>query len=248
MRKTERPQVCVQRDLDGLCRAAAEAAAELARAAVEQRGRFLIALCGGRTAPHLYRLWAEEYRDQTLWRDWHVFWSDERYVPPEREQSNYGVAKHVLLDRVPIPNDRIHPMPTLLPSPAESAEAYEEELTGYFSGLLPRFDLMIMGLGVDGHTASLFPHSPVLGEEYQARLVVSVVAPADPPIRLTMTLPVFNNAENLFFLVAGPEKHAALERAVTGPPNADACPASAIRPTDGLVMWWVDEAAATGNR
>lgn len=248
MSEIERPQMCVQDDLEGVCWAAAEAAAKLAQAAVEQRGAFLIALCGGRTTPRLYRVLAEDYRSQILWRDWHVFWSDERYVPPESEQSNYGVAKRMLFGRVPIPKGQIHPMPTLLPSPEETAEAYEEELMLQFSTQLPRFDLMIMGMGAEGHTASIFPHSPVLAEEYQARLVVPVEVPAEPPVRLTMTLPVFNSAENLFFLVSGAEKHDALERAVTGPPNAEECPASAVRPTDGTVTWWVDQAAFTGKQ
>jgi len=242
-----RPQICVQPDLDAASRAAAEAVANLATAAAEQRGRFLIALCGGKTAPQLYRLLAEEYRERIPWEAWHVFWSDERYVPPESEQSNYGGTKRALLDRVPIPREQVHPMPTLLPSPEETAEAYEEELMLQFSTQLPRFDLMIMGLGAEGHTASIFPHSPVLAEEYQARLVVPVEVPAEPSLRLTMTLPVFNNAENLFFLVSGAEKHDALDRAITGPPDAEACPASAIRPTNGTVMWWVDEAAITGT-
>jgi len=242
-----RPRICVQPDLDAVCRAAAEAVASLATAATEPRGRFVIALCGGKTAPQLYRLLAEEYRERIPWEAWHVFWSDERYVPPESEQSNYGVAKRALLDRVPIPREQVHPMPTLLPSPGETAEAYEEELMLQFSTQLPRFDLMIMGMGAEGHTASIFPHSPVLAEEYQTRFVVPVEVPADPPLRLTMTLPVFNNAENLFFLVCGAEKHDALDRAITGPVNADECPASAIRPTNGAVLWWVEEAAFTGR-
>jgi len=242
----ERPQVCVQPDLEAVCRAAAEAVAELSRAAVAERGGFVVALCGGRTAPQLYRVLAEQYRDRIPWAQWHVFWSDERYVAPDSEQSNYYVTKRALLDQVPIPKAQIHPMPTLLPSPEEAAQAYEEELTRYFSGRLPRFDLMVMGMGAEGHTASIFPHSPALAEECAARLVVAVEVPAEPPMRLTMTIPVFNNAENLFFLVAGAGKHDALDRAVTGPPDAEECPASAIRPTDGTVMWWVDEAAMEG--
>jgi 6-phosphogluconolactonase len=240
------PQICVQPDLPSLCRAAAEATAKLSAATAEQRGGFVIALCGGKTAPHMYRVLAEEYRDSVPWGAWHVFWSDERYVSPESEQSNYGVTRRALLDHVPIPKEQIHPMPTLLSSPEETAVAYEEELTRYFSGRLPRFDLMIMGLGAEGHTASLFPHSPAFAEELQSRLVVAVEVPADPPSRLTLTLPVFNHAENLFFLVSGAEKHTALHRATTGPPDAAECPASAIRPTDGTVQWWVDEAAFTG--
>ncbi len=167
----------------------------------------------------------------------------KRYVPPEDPESNYGLARRLLLEHIEIPGDNVHPMATLLPTPEEVAEAYEEELTVWFSGQTPRFDLMIMGMGAEGHTASIFPHSPAFEPEMQAHLVVAVEVPATPPQRLTMTIPVFNNAENLFFLVAGKEKAAALERVVTGPPDPENWPATAIRPTDGAVMWWVDEAA-----
>ena len=250
MTNQPRPEICVQPDLEAVCRAAAEAFAQLAGAAVEQRGGFVIALCGGRTAPHFYRTLAGGgYRSRVPWEHTSIFWSDERYVPPDSEQSNYGVTKQNLLEHVPVAAARVHAMPTLLPSPEEAAEAYEEELTLHFGGRLPRFDLMLMGMGEEGHTASLFPHSPVLAEEYQREhLVVAAEVPADPPQRLTMTLPVFNNAEDVWFLVSGAAKSPALERAITGPPDAWECPASAVRPTNGTVTWWVDEAAFTAGR
>ncbi len=250
MTSQSKPEVCVQPDLEGVCRAAAEAFVQLATAAIDQRGGFVIALCGGRTAPRFYAALAEEqYRTRVAWEQVHVFWSDERYVSPDSEQSNFWVTKRHLLDRVTIPAEHLHPMPTLLPTPEEAAEAYEEELMLHFGGMTPRFDFMLMGLGEEGHTASLFPHSPVLEESIQeSHLVVAAEVPAQPPQRLTMTLPVFNNAENLWFLVSGAAKAQALERAVTGPPDPWECPASAIRPTNGTVTWWVDEAAFTGGR
>ncbi len=222
---------------------------QLANAAISSRGRLTLALCGGRTAPHFYATLAEEeYRARVPWERVHVFWSDERYVPPSSERSNYWVTKRSLLEHVAIPGSQIHPMPTLLPSPEETAEAYEEELVMGFGEETPRFDLMLMGMGEEGHTASIFPHSPVLTEAYAARLVVPVEVPAEPRERLTFTLPVFNQGENLWFLVSGAAKTEALRRAVTGPPDAWECPASGIRPTNGTVMWWVDEAAMTGGR
>ena len=248
MANSERPQVCVQADLEGVVHAAAEAVVALSSAAIEARGRFTIALTGGRTAPPLYQLLAEAHRDRVAWDRWHVFWSDERYVAPESDLSNYYVARAALLTHVPIPAAQIHPMTTLMPSPQEAAQAYEEELTQCFSGELPRFDLMLLGMGAEGHIASLLPHSPALEEAAASRLVMAVAVPSQPPFRLTMTLPVINNAENVFFLVAGADKSAALERAVTGEPNAWECPASAVHPTNGVVMWWVDEAAFTYGR
>jgi 6-phosphogluconolactonase len=243
MTLSDMPQVCVQSDVESVCRAAAGSTVTLAKEIVDQRGGFVLALCGGRTIRGYLDLLGTDYREQMPWSHTHIFWSDERYVPPEDPESNYGLARRLLLDRVDIPGDNVHPMPTLLPSPEEAADAYEEELTSWFSGKTPRFDLMVMGMGAEGHTASIFPHSPALEPEAQAHLVVAVEVPATPPWRLTMTLPVFNNAENLFFLVAGKEKAEALEHVVMGPPDPAQWPASGIRPTDGSVMWWVDEAA-----
>ncbi len=243
MTLSDRPEVCVHPDVESVCRAAAESTVTLAKGMVDQRGGFVLALCGGKTIRTYLQLLGSDLRDKIPWAQTHIFWSDERYVPPDDPESNYGLARRLLLNHIDIPGDNVHPMPTLLPTPEEVAAAYEEELTAWFSGKTPRFDLMIMGMGAEGHTASIFPHSPAFEEEMQAHLVVAVEVPATPPQRLTMTIPVFNNAENLFFLVAGKEKVEALERVVMGPPDPKHWPASAIHPTDGTVMWWVDEEA-----
>jgi 6-phosphogluconolactonase len=133
-------------------------------------------------------------------------------------------------------------MPTGFPDPRDAARSYERELTRQFSAPWPRLDLILLGMGPDGHTASLFPGSPALGE--QERWVVEVQAPVDPPVRLTLTLPVLNHATSVFFLVAGAEKADAVRRALTSPGGPLACPAGAIRPTGGPPVWWIDEAAA----
>ncbi len=144
---------------------------QFVNAAVNQRGRCFLALCGGRTGPAMYRVLAEPaFAARVPWHAVHVFWSDERFVVAGlASRATSSPTKRSLLDHVPLLGDHIHPMPTLLPSVGEAAEAYEEELMIHFSGFTPRFELMINGLGEDGHTASLFPHSEVLSEDFQAQ-------------------------------------------------------------------------------
>jgi len=229
-------------DLEALSRGAAEGVVRLAQAAVQERGRFTLALSGGKTPASLHRLLATEFRDRIPWEAVHAFWGDERYVPPEDPRSNYRMAQETLLLHLPIPGANVHPMPTLLPEIEEAAQAYERTLRSHFPGRWPRFDLLLLGLGQDGHTASLFPHSPTLEE--RARVVVAVRAEAEPPLRLTLTLPAINHAANVHFLVAGKDKAAALKRSLSDEADRESAPASAVRPVDGKVIWWVDEAAA----
>jgi 6-phosphogluconolactonase len=205
--------------------------------------QFSIALPGGNTPRPLYRLLASTYRALMPWNRVQVFWSDERYVPPDDARSNYRVARDSLLDHVPIPRENIHPMPVLLPEVEDVAEAYEETLMSHFPGRWPRFDLVLLGLGADGHIASLFPHNPVLDE--RARIVAAVRAEADSPLRLTLTLPAINHAANVHFLAAGREKASAVERALSDRSDVTVTPAAGVSPIDGDVVWWLDKAAAT---
>ncbi len=243
MTSPRRPDVRVHPSLEMLSRAAADSLVGIAQASVEERGRFAVALSGGNIPRTLYRLLATECRAVVPWRQVHVFWGDERYVSPEDPQSNYRMIKETLLDRVPVPGDHVHPMPTLLPEIEEAAEAYEQEIMSFFPGQRPRFDLILLGMGSDGHIASLFPQNPVLDE--QARIVAAVREErTDPPLRLTLTLPAINHAANVHFLVAGKDKAAALERSLAQKADPASAPASAVSPVDGKVVWWVDEAAA----
>ena len=230
-------------DLEALARAAAEGVAGLAQTAVQERGRFTIALSGGKTPVALHRVLAGEFRDRIPWEKVEVLWGDERYVSPEDPRSNYRMAQETLLRHLPIPGPNIHPIPTLLPEVEHAAQAYEQTLRSHFPGRWPRFDLVLLGLGQDGHTASLFPHSPALEE--RARVVVAVRAEAEPPLRLTLTLPAINQAANIYFLVAGREKSEALRCALEGG-GVTACPAAGVRLRQGNLVWWVDEGAASG--
>ncbi len=207
---------------------------------------FSLVLAGGSTPDALYRLLASEYREQVSWAQVHLFWGDERYVPPSDPRSNYRMARETLLDHVPIPEANLHPMPTEFPEAEKSATVYENFLRKHFPAAWPRFDLVLLGMGPDGHTASLFPDTPVLDE--QERWVAASRAPVEPRQRLTLTLPVLNHAAQLYFLVAGDEKFGALRQALAGKTDASddwkRCPAAAVQPIQGAVTWWTDQAAA----
>jgi 6-phosphogluconolactonase len=209
--------------------------------AVAKRGRFSIALAGGHTPAKLYALWAEKYKTETPWDRVHLFFGDERFVPEDDLLSNYRMARETLISQVPIPKENVHPMLTNFPSAEKAAEAYEVELRKYF-GESPSFDVQLLGLGVEGHTASLFPGSPALDE--QRRWVLAVTVPAEPPQRLTLTPVVLNQGLNTFFLVAGQNKREILA-ALRGEPQdvPSKYPAGRIRPARGVV-WYLDQAAA----
>lgn len=231
-------------DLHALSRAALEELMRIAQDSVKQRGRFAVALSGGRTPAELYALWtrAEEQGAQTLWDRVHLFWSDERYVPHDDPLSNYRMARETLIAHVPIPAANVHAMPTELPQPEKCAEAYELDLRKFFGSEPPAFDLQLLGLGREGHTASLFPDSPALEEKQ--RWVMAVEAPATPSQRLTLTPVVLNRGRNTFFLVSGADKReilSALGSESASEPSR--YPAGRIRPA-GRVLWFVDEAAA----
>jgi len=229
-------------DVDELSLRAAEAAVRIINESVRSHGSFSIVLSGGNTPRTLYRLFSTRFRDQIPWTKMHIFWGDERYVPLADSQSNYRMARETLLDAVPCPAGNVHPMPTELPDPDVAAQEYEKTLRNYFSEDWPRFDLVLLGLGEEGHTASLFPGSPALNEN--KRWVVAVKAPAKPPLRLTLTLPAITGASNIYFLITGSNKADALHHVLTGSPDPTNYPASGIRMAEKTVIWWLDRAAA----
>ena len=230
-------------DLDALSQAALEELLRILQEAVRERGRFAIALGGGHTPARLYSLWAdaENHGARTPWDCVHLFWSDERYVRHDDLLSNYRMARETLIVRVPIPAANVHAMPTDAGQPAEAAEAYEAELRRFFGTAPPAFDLQVLGLGIEGHTASLFPGSAALDEK--RRWVAAVEAPAEPPERLTLTPVVLNQGRNTFFLVAGREKRE-IVAALRHEPESESSryPVERIRPA-GRVLWFLDVSA-----
>ena len=236
--------------IDLLTRRAAELFVECANGAVAKRGRFAVALSGGRTPQGLYTLLAQgaDYRDRIPWRATHFFFGDERCVPPDHPDSNFRMAKEAMLSKLEIPAENIHRVRGELPA-ARAAEDYEEELRRFFAlaeGQAPNFDLVLLGMGAEGHTASLFPGTDAVQE--RRRLVCAMWVPKLSAFRVTLTPPVLNAAELVVFLVAGADKAVALEAVLEGQPDPDRYPAQAIQPTQGSLIWLVDRAAASRLR
>lgn len=229
-------------DLGAMSRSAAGRIADLADRAVADHGRFTVVLSGGQTPRLTYELLAQpQFRDRVPWRQIHVFWGDERCVPPNDEQSNERMAREALLAHVPIPPEHVHPIDCSR-EPAQSAAQYEAFLRKFFEGGSPRFDLVILGLGDNAHTASLFPDTPVLDEE---KSWAAAVQPKGVAIeRITLTAPVLNQAASIVFLVSGASKAEALRNVLEGKHDPHRLPAQLIKPVDGEVVWLVDRKAA----
>lgn len=233
--------------LENLDAVATRAAELFVRCAGEARtaGRFTVALSGGSTPKAFHRLLAgAPYRDQVEWSQVQFYWGDDRAVAPDDPESNFRMARETLLDTLPIHEAQIHRIHTELDSTA-AATLYEDELRQDFhlsQGQLPRLDLIYLGMGSDGHTASLFPHTAALG--VTDRLVTANYVPQLSTTRITLTYPVLNNAATIAFLVVGPDKADALAAVLEGKADPDTYPSQRIAPTDGDLYWLMDQAAA----
>lgn len=229
-------------DFESLSLVTAEGLAALIQEAVTRRGRCSFVLTGGRTPRRTYELLAERFGESLPWAQVDLFWGDERYVPHDHPQSNFRLARLALLDRVRVPAENIHPMPTHQADPHNAAEEYEQSLRDYFGSAAPRLDVLLLGMAANGHVASLFPHAAALRE--RARWVIAVEVPADPPQRITMTFPLINQATHVAFLVAGPTKAEAVGRALRRGSRVEEVPAAGVAPKSGSVTWWLDASAA----
>ena len=225
-----------------LARGAAEHFVARCNGAVQQRALFTVALSGGSTPGLLYQLLAnpnEPFRDRIPWSNIHFFWSDERHVPPDHPDSNYRMANEALLSHVPISENNVHRVLSENADASAAAEAYESTLWALADDGLPRLDLILLGLGTDGHTASIFPGSEVLHET--RRLVAAPWVEKLTTYRITMTLPLLNNGASVMFLVSGKEKTQIVNEVLEG---AKKYPAQEVRPTNGELLWLLDEDAA----
>lgn len=240
-----RRSIIVCRDLQGLSHEAAERFEHAVQESKSANGRFSVALSGGGTPRSLYTLLAEApYRTRIPWDRIHLFWGDERCVPPEHPDSNYRMVERALISRVGIPAENVHRMKGELPDAREAAAWYEAELREWFRlgpGMIPRFDCVLLGLGTDGHTASIFPKSEALTET--ERLVTTSFSEATKTWRLTLTLPVLNAAAQMIFLVSGREKAHVLKEVLRGDREAEELPAQLVRPTQGRLIYLIDRAA-----
>jgi 6-phosphogluconolactonase len=235
-------EIVVMSNPGELAHEAAQRFAQLALEAVESRGRFSVALSGGSTPGALYRLLSEEpYRRQIPWEQIYLFWSDERCVPPDDPGSNYRLADEALISRVPIPSENVQRVRGEL-EPEAAARAYAKALYEFFCGPLARFDLVLLGLGNDGHTASLFPGGAALQETERLAVAVEARYQDRPAHRVTLTLPAINTARHVFFLVNGSAKASIVQAVLEGP--AGRLPAQKTLPTAGALTWLLDAAAA----
>ena len=228
--------------MEALSKAAADLFVQAARSSVEARGRFVVALSGGHSPERTYQLLASvPYRDQVAWDKTYVFWGDERCVPRDDPRNNARTAFAMLLNHVPIPRGHIHPIPSE-ELPSEAADRYETTLRNFFRTQPPRFDLIFLGLGEDGHTASLFPNTTIL-EEWD-RWAKEVYLTDQNMYRVSLTAPTINQAATIAFLVCGSNKSRVLREVLSGPGRPQELPAQLIGPIAGDLLWLVDDEAA----
>jgi 6-phosphogluconolactonase len=235
-------EIKVVSDSVTLARTAAQEFHRLAEAAVQERGRFSVALSGGNTPRTVYSLLASEHK-QLPWDSIHIFFGDERHVPPGDPDSNFRMASESLLSKVPIPEKNVHRIHAEMDAEAAAAE-YDRELCDFFhlgDHDWPRFDLIFLGLGEDGHTASLFPGSKALTET--SRRVVANWVTKFKTFRITFTLPVLNHAAEVIFLVSGAAKAQILNEVLR--PGAKKYPAQSVQPENGRLLWLVDQDAGS---
>ena len=224
---------------------AAEEVVRAATEAVAQSGRFTIALSGGSTPKNLFNLLATNARTVFPWDRTYFFWSDERHVPPTDPESNYRMAEEIMLSKIPVNAGNVFRIAAENPDAAAAAEAYEQTLRKFFQlqpGQVPAFDLILLGMGPDGHTASLFPNTAGLQEK--TRLVIANWVDKLKANRLTMTLPVLNSAREVAFLASGTDKAQVLRTVLEEDAPPEQYPAKLVRPT-GRLIWFVDRAAAS---
>jgi 6-phosphogluconolactonase len=239
-------QTEIFRDSDELARDVAERFIQISDEAIDQRGRAIIALAGGSTPKRLYQLLeTEEYQNRIQWDRIHLFLGDERYVPLDHDDSNFRMIKESLLDRVPIPQENVHPVPTHLDA-ADAALAYEQEIRRVMGAEnqdpVPAFDLVLLGIGGDGHTASLFPETGALQEN--ERLVTENWVPQQESMRISFTIPLLQAARKTILMATGSDKCEAVQRTIEGERNIQETPCQILRDSDGAVTFALDDAAA----
>ncbi|QDL06768.1 6-phosphogluconolactonase [Brasilonema octagenarum UFV-E1] len=246
IRSQVKPEIQVFANAEALTQAAAAEFVQQAHQAIQARGRFTIALSGGSTPKSLYALLATQpWRNQIPWNQIHFFWGDERHVPPSDPSNNFRMTQEQLLFQVPIPQENVYRIKAENPDAKAAAAEYEQDLRQFFQlqeHQFPRFDLVLLGMGANGHTASLFPGTDAVHE--QTRLVVAPWVEELNSYRITLTPPVINNAVEILFFVTGAEKATTLKAVLEGQYQPDRLPAQIISPTQGRVMWMIDQAAA----
>ncbi len=243
----ENQNIQIVADAEAMSKAAAEVIVEHIRETLKTRDVYSIALSGGSTPRRLHALLAGDavFRDQIPWERVHFFWGDERHVPPDHPDSNYRMADDTLLSKAPIPAANIHRIRAENPDAEKAAADYEQEIRQFFKidvEQIPHFDCVLLGMGLDGHTASLFPGTAALEET--RRLVVASWVEKFESYRITLTVPVFNNATRIIFLISGQKKANTLKSVLAHGQVSDTYPIQRIRPNQGQCIWLIDTSAA----
>jgi 6-phosphogluconolactonase len=242
-------EVYILKDNPAIARRAAEIFVKMAQSAVTRNGSFTVALSGGSTPKLLYSLLATDaaLRSKVPWDKMHLFFGDERHVGPDDPQSNFKMASESMITKAPLKPEQVHRMKGEYPDPERAAKEYEQDLRAHFhlkDAELPRLDLILAGMGDEGHTLSLFPGTKGLHPQ-EGRAVVRNWVGKLFTERITITAPVANNAEMILFMVAGKEKALALKGVLEGPYEPEQLPAQLLQPTNGKLLWLVDEAAGS---
>ena len=246
-----KPEIRTHSSLEDLSRAAAEYICEIAERAIKVRGIFTFVLSGGTTPRLLYEdLTKEPYASRVDWQHTHLFWGDERCVPPDNPDSNFSLAYETLISKVDVPPANIHRIPARAGSPQAAAEEYEKTLREFFQAAaesdsiisFPSFDLVLLGMGLDGHTASLFPGDAALGEKTSWVVAVEGTSASPPVPRITLTFPVINEAKCVLFLASGSSKLQVLQEILNNP-HTVTYPAAQVQPS-GKLLWFIDEGLA----
>jgi 6-phosphogluconolactonase len=235
----------ITKNANSLAKRAAYYFVQLAKKAISEYGKVLAAISGGSTPRQTFLLLAQEpFKSQVNWQLVHFFWVDERCVPPEHIENNYRMASEVLLKKVPIAEEHIHRIQGELPA-EEAALKYEEHLRSFFDNRIPEFHIVLLGLGVDGHTASLFPNPQTVYNHTHWVLPIRHISPPPPLVdRVTLTPMILNNAKNVFFLVSGSEKAKILADVLNSSDQPKILPAQLVKLRNGNLVWLVDRTAA----
>jgi 6-phosphogluconolactonase len=237
-------EVLVCAEAAELAQESARRFAELAEVFTGDTGRFTVALSGGSTPKAMFQILAEKpFADALPWRSIYFFWGDERCVPPDHADSNYRMASESLLSKVPIPAENIFRIPAEDDDHQRAAARYSETLQKFFGEEWPHFDLVFLGMGADGHTASLFPGTKAL--KAHDRIAAANYVDKFQSWRITLTADAINRARNVIFLVAAQDKAPALKEVIEGPRNPELYPSQLIDPFYGTLLWMIDEAAAS---
>lgn len=246
--ESSKAEIHIVADAEAISRKAAEIIVALMAETLQVKKHFSMALSGGSTPKNLFNLLADDasLHAQVDWDKVHFFWGDERHVSPDHQDSNFRMAYEAMLSKVEVPAENIHRVRAEEEDAGKAAEEYEDELRTFFNlktGELPRFDCVLLGMGPDGHTASLFPGTEALHE--QKRLVVANWIEKFKTHRITLTAPVLNNADYIIFLVSGEEKAEVLREVLEGEKNTELYPSQLIKPSHGKLFWLVAQSAAT---